>query len=121
RPVRIGVPGEICIGGIAVGEGYWQQPEKTEAAFVPSPFPDRCAGRIYRSGDLGRWLPDGSVEFLGRIDQQVKIRGFRVEPGEIEAVLTRHPAIQDATVVAVDDSAGNKRLVRYFVVRKDQS
>ncbi|MDH3436827.1 MAG: condensation domain-containing protein, partial [Betaproteobacteria bacterium] len=121
RPVPIGVPGEICIGGIGVGEGYWQQPDKTKAAFVPSPFPQLCDGPIYRSGDLGRWLPDGSVEFLGRIDQQVKVRGFRVEPGEIEAVLTRHPAIQDAAVVAVDDSAGNHRLVGYFVARRDQS
>jgi amino acid adenylation domain-containing protein len=120
RLVPIGVPGEICIGGIGVGEGYWQQSDKTEAAFVPSPFPQLCGGRIYRSGDLGRWLPDGSVEFLGRIDQQVKVRGFRVEPGEIEAALTRHPAIQDAAVVAVD-SAGNNRLVGYFVARKDQS
>jgi len=121
RPVPTGVPGEICIGGVGVGEGYWQQPDKTQAAFVPSPFPQLCGGSIYRSGDLGRWLPEGSVEFLGRIDQQVKVRGFRVEPGEIEAALTRHPAIQDAAVVAVDDSAGNNRLVGYFVARKDQS
>jgi amino acid adenylation domain-containing protein len=121
RPVPVGVPGEICIGGIGVGEGYWQQPDKTKAAFVPSPFPQLCDGSIYRSGDLGRWLPDGSVEFLGRIDQQVKVRGFRVEPGEIEAVLTRHPAVQDAAVVAVYDSAGNNRLLGYFVARKDQS
>jgi amino acid adenylation domain-containing protein len=120
RPVPIGVPGEICIGGVGVGEGYWQQPEKTKAAFVPSPFPLLCDGPIYRSGDLGRWLPDGSVEFLGRIDQQVKVRGFRVEPGEIEAVLTRHPAIQDAAVVAGDDRTGNKRLIGYFVARKEQ-
>ena len=121
RPVPIGVPGEICIGGIGVGEGYWQQPDKTKAVFVSSPFPQLCEDPIYRSGDLGRWLPDGSVEFLGRIDQQVKVRGFRVEPGEIEAVLTRHPAIQDAAVVAAYDSAGNNRLVGYFVARKDQS
>jgi amino acid adenylation domain-containing protein len=121
RPVPIGVPGEICIAGIGVGEGYWRQPEKTLAAFVPCPFPHVWKGPMYRSGDLGRWLPDGSVEFLGRIDQQVKIRGFRVEPGEIEELLTHHPAIQDAVVVAVRDSVGNNRLAGYYVPRKDHS
>ena len=119
--VPIGVPGEICIAGIGVGEGYWQQPEKTAAAFVDCPFPEAASGLMYRSGDLGRWLDDGSIEFLGRIDQQVKIRGFRVEPGEIEGNITQHPAVQDAAVVAVDDGAGNKRLVGYFVPHKGQA
>jgi amino acid adenylation domain-containing protein len=121
RLVPVGVPGEICIAGVGVGEGYWRQPDKTETAFVPCPFPEVSGGSMYRAGDLGRWLPDGSIEFLGRIDQQVKVRGFRVEPGEIEAVLRRHPAIQDAAVIAIDDSAGSNRLVGYFVAHKDQS
>lgn len=110
-----GVPGEVCIAGVAVGEGYWRQPDKTEAAFLPCPFPEVAAGLMYRTGDLGRWLPDGSIEFLGRIDQQVKVRGFRIEPGEIEQVLTQHPAVLDAAVVAVADAAGNRRLVGHYV------
>jgi amino acid adenylation domain-containing protein len=121
RPVPIGVPGEICIAGIGVGEGYWRQPEKTAAAFVPCPFPQRATGAMYRTGDLGRWLPDGTIEFLGRIDQQVKVRGFRVEPGEIEAVMTQHAAIEDAAVVAMADGSGTRRLVGYYVVHKGQS
>ena len=119
--VPIGVPGEICIAGIGVGEGYWQQAEKSAAAFVDCPFPEAAVGPMYRSGDLGRWLEDGSIEFLGRIDQQVKIRGFRVEPGEIEGTITQHPSVQDAAVVAVDDGAGNKRLVGYFVAHKGRA
>jgi amino acid adenylation domain-containing protein len=115
-----GVAGEICVAGIAVGEGYWRQPEKTASAFVPCPFPEVAGGRMYRTGDLGRWLPDGCVEFLGRIDQQVKVRGFRVEPGEVEAVLAQHPAIQDAAVVAAHDASGTNRLVGYYVARKDE-
>jgi len=88
---------------------------------VPCPLREVYDGTMYRSGDLGRWLSDGSIEFLGRIDQQVKVRGFRVEPGEIEAVLTRHPAIEDAAVVAAPDRTGTSRLVGYFVARKDRS
>jgi amino acid adenylation domain-containing protein len=119
QAVPMGTPGEICIAGIAVGEGYWKQPAKTEAAFVPCPFPEVADGAMYRTGDLGRWLPDGSIEFLGRIDQQVKVRGFRVEPGEIEAVMTAHPAVQDAAVVAVESGNG-LRLAGYYVVRSGQ-
>ena len=110
-----GVPGEIGVAGIGVGEGYWRQPEKTAAAFVPSPFPEVSGGSMYRTGDLGRWLPDGTIEFLGRIDQQVKVRGFRVEVGEVEAVLRKYPFIRDAAVVAVEDRTGTNRLVAYFV------
>ncbi|MDE2614840.1 MAG: amino acid adenylation domain-containing protein, partial [Burkholderiales bacterium] len=118
RALPVGVPGELCIGGVAVGEGYWRQPEKTAAAFVPCPFPEVAAGPMYRTGDLARWLEDGSIEFLGRIDQQVKVRGFRIEPGEIEGVLNTHPAVQDAAVVAVADAAGNRRLVGHYVARE---
>ena len=119
HPVPVGVPGELCIGGIAVGEGYWRQADKTEAAFVASPFPEVAVGRMYRTGDLSRWMPDGTIEFLGRIDQQVKVRGFRIEPGEVEAVMTKHPGVQDAAVVVVEDGAGNRRLVGHFVPHKD--
>lgn len=119
HPLPVGVPGEICIAGVGVGEGYWRQPEKTAAAFVPCPFPDVADGPMYRTGDLGRWLPDGTIEFLGRIDQQVKVRGYRIEPGEIESAMTRHPGVQDAAVVAVDDETGNRRLIGYFVPVKE--
>ena len=121
QPLPVGVPGEICIAGVAVGEGYWQQPEKTAAAFVACPFPEAGTGKMYRTGDLGRWLADGSIEFLGRLDQQVKVRGFRIEPGEIEEVMTQHPAVQDAAVVAVEDGGGNRRLVGHYVTHRDQS
>jgi amino acid adenylation domain-containing protein len=121
RPTLLGVPGEICIAGVGVGEGYWRQPDKTAAAFVTCPFPEIAAGAMYRTGDLGRWRADGTIDFLGRIDQQVKVRGFRVEPGEIEAVLTRHPAVQDAVVVAVADTSGTNRLVGYVVPRAGES
>lgn len=119
QPVSIGVPGELCIGGVAVGEGYWNQADKTAAAFVPCPFPEVASGLMYRTGDLCRWLPDGTIEFLGRIDQQVKLRGFRVEPGEIEGVLNQHAGVQDAAVVVVEDSAGTRRLVGFYVPHKD--
>ncbi len=117
QPVPVGVPGEVCIAGVAVGEGYWQQPDKTSAAFVPCPFPELASGLMYRTGDLGCWLPDGAIEFLGRLDQQVKVRGFRIEPGEIEQAMTRHTGVQDAAVVAMTDGQGNKRLVGYFVAK----
>ena len=115
QALPVGVPGEICIAGVAVGEGYWRQPEKTAAAFVACPYPEIAAGPMYRTGDLGRWLPDGSIEFLGRIDQQVKVRGYRIEPGEIESVLTQYPGVQDAAVVALEDALGNRRLIGYYV------
>jgi hypothetical protein len=115
------VPGELCVGGIAVGEGYWQQPDKTAAAFVPCPFDDVAAGPMYRTGDLARWLDDGRIEFLGRVDQQVKVRGFRVEPGEVEASIIEHPAVQDAAVVLAGDGRGTGRLMGYYVLHKGQS
>ncbi len=118
QALPVGVPGELCIAGVAVGEGYWNQPEKTAAAFVACPFPEVATGQMYRTGDLCRWLPDGVIEFLGRIDQQVKLRGFRVEPGEIEEVLNRHPDVQDAAVVVVEDGAGTRRLVGFYVPHK---
>ncbi|NLC69746.1 MAG: amino acid adenylation domain-containing protein, partial [Desulfuromonadaceae bacterium] len=91
----VGIPGELCIAGVQVARGYIGNPELTAANFIPDPF---SAGRLYKTGDLARWLPDGTIEFLGRIDQQVKIRGYRIETGEIESVLKQHPAVTEAVV-----------------------
>ncbi|NEW09285.1 amino acid adenylation domain-containing protein [Paenibacillus sp. SYP-B3998] len=94
----IGVPGELCIGGIGVGRGYWNRPELNEERFVPDPFVP--GGRMYRTGDLARWLPCGNMEFIGRFDQQLKIRGYRIEPGEIEARLLQTHGVREAVVTA---------------------
>ena len=121
--VPIGVPGEICVSGFGVAQGYWKNEEKTNLSFVPNLFPTTAKplpgidrDLIYKTGDLGRWLPDGNIEFLGRIDHQVKIRGFRIELGEIEALLSQHPAVRETVVVVRKDSPGDKRLVAYYVV-----
>jgi amino acid adenylation domain-containing protein len=113
EPAPIGIPGELCIGGVAVGQGYLNRPELTAERFLPDPFSDEPEARLYRTGDLARRRADGTIEFVGRADRQLKIRGFRVEPGEIEAVLERHPAVQAAAVTARDDNAGDTRLVAY--------
>ncbi|HEY0857581.1 MAG TPA: amino acid adenylation domain-containing protein, partial [Albitalea sp.] len=112
RPAPFGVAGEIHVGGIAVGRGYLHRPELTAERFVDDPF---HGGRMYKTGDLGRWMPDGRLEFLGRNDFQVKIRGLRVELGEIEARLLQHPGIAETVVIARDDGSGDKRLVAYCV------
>jgi non-ribosomal peptide synthetase component F len=99
RPVPAGAVGEICIGGACVARGYLGLPDETARRFVADPFVRR--GRIYRTGDRGRFRPDGTLEFLGRSDEQIKVRGFRVEPGEIERVLAEYPAVRDAAVALV--------------------
>jgi amino acid adenylation domain-containing protein/non-ribosomal peptide synthase protein (TIGR01720 family) len=118
QPVPIGIPGELFIGGMGVGRGYLNRPELTAERYLPDPFSGETGARMYRSGDLVRYLPDGNLTCLGRIDFQVKIRGFRVELGEIEAVLTAHPDIKDTCVWVHQDATG-KRLVAYVVPHED--
>jgi len=106
------VPGNLYIGGIGLARGYWQDPEKTQASFITHP---RTGERLYCTGDLGRYYPDGNIEFLGREDFQVKIQGFRVELGEIEYALTQHPEVHEAVVTAMSNNQGGKSLVAYIV------
>ncbi|MFC0106253.1 amino acid adenylation domain-containing protein [Kibdelosporangium aridum] len=113
RPVAAGIPGELVIGGDGVGRGYWRRPDLTAQRFVEDPFIP--GARVYRTGDRGRHLPDGTLEFLGRVDDQVKIRGFRIEPGEVEAVLAEHPALRQVAVIVRNDESGRPRLVAYVV------
>ncbi|MEH2161155.1 MAG: amino acid adenylation domain-containing protein, partial [Nostoc sp.] len=112
QPVPVGVPGELHIGGVGLARGYLNRPELTEEKFIPNPFNN---SKLYKTGDLARYLPDGNIEYLGRIDNQVKIRGFRIELGEIEAVLSQHPQVQSVVVTAREDNPGEKRLVAYIV------
>jgi amino acid adenylation domain-containing protein len=120
EPVPQGVAGEIVIGGAGVARGYLNRPDLTAERFVADRFAGEPGARMYKSGDIGRYLPDGNIEFLGRNDLQLKIRGFRIEPGEIESHVRQHPGVREATVLALDDQSGNKRLVAY-VVPKDES
>ncbi len=116
QAVPPGVAGELCIGGTGLAKGYLNQPQQTAERFVANPFVKDAL--VYRTGDLARFLPDGNIEFMGRIDHQVKIRGFRVEPAEIEAVLKQHPAVKQSVIVPYEDKSGDKRLAAYIVSAK---
>ncbi len=117
QPVPLGVPGELYIGGAGLARGYLQQPELTAEKFIRHPFSQEAEALLYKTGDLARYLPDGNIEFIGRIDRQVKLRGFRVELGEIEAVLSGHPSVSEAVVLFQENQPGNQRLVGYIVDR----
>ncbi len=114
EPQPIGIPGELCVGGVAVARGYLNRPELTAERFIPDPFSREPGALLYRTGDQARWLADGAIDFLGRTDRQIKIRGFRIEPGEIEAVLEQHPRVRSAAVIDRPDPRGETRLVGYF-------
>ena len=116
QQVSIGTSGELYIGGVGVGRGYLNRPELTAERFLPNPFSDEPGARLYKTGDLARFLPDGQIAFMGRIDHQIKIRGYRIEPDEIVSVLNRHSSIQTSLVVAREDTPGDKRLVAYIVL-----
>ena len=121
EPVAVGQEGELCIGGVCVGAGYLGLPELTRERFVDDVFSQEKGARLYRTGDRARYLEDGKIEFLGRIDNQVKIRGFRIELGEIEAALTAFPDIRESVVLAREDEPGEKRLVAYMVLNPNKS
>ena len=115
QPVPVGVPGELYIGGAGLARGYLNRPDLTALAFIPNPFSNVPGARLYKTGDLVRYLNDGNIEFLGRTDWQVKIRGFRIELSEIEAVLSQHPTVQETVVLDWEYGSGDKRLVAYVV------
>ncbi|GLV53936.1 hypothetical protein KDH_07870 [Dictyobacter sp. S3.2.2.5] len=115
QPVPVGVPGELHIAGVGLAWGYLEMPELTASKFIPDPFTSEPGGRLYRTGDLACYLPDGNIEFLGRIDHQVKLRGLRIELGEIEDVLNQHDAVQESLLMVREDRPGDQRLVAYLV------
>lgn len=119
QPVPAGIPGHLYIGGDCLALGYLNRPDLTAEKFVPHPFSSEPDARLYKTGDLARYLPNGEIEYLDRIDNQIKIRGFRIEPGEIESVLAGHPELSEAVVVAREEKAGDPSLVAYVVPDKN--
>ena len=114
-PVPSGVQGELHIAGVGLARGYLNRPDQTAEKFIPNPFSQDPGARLYKSGDIARYLPDGNIEFLGRADQQVKIRGYRIELGEVEAAIGQHPAVQEVVALAREDDPLDRRLVAYVV------
>jgi amino acid adenylation domain-containing protein len=120
-PTPVGVPGELYVGGDGVAREYLRRPALTEERFLPDPFSQESGARMYRTGDRARFLENGTVEFLGRLDNQVKVRGFRIELGEIETTLMNHDAVKEAVVTVWEDAASEKRLAAYVTPRRDES
>ncbi|MBE8964964.1 amino acid adenylation domain-containing protein [Nostocales cyanobacterium LEGE 12452] len=121
QPVPMGVQGELHIGGLGLARGYLNQPELTALKFIPNPFSKQEGDRLYKTGDLVRFLPSGDIEYIGRIDNQVKIRGFRVELGEIEAVINQHPLVSASVVILREDKSGNQTLIAYTTLQPDKT
>ena len=121
RPVPVGMPGELYLAGLSLARGYFDRPGLTAERFLPDPFTKERGGRMYRTGDEARFLSDGRIAFLGRVDEQEKVRGYRVEPGEVEAVLSAHPRLAEVAVAVRQPSAGHKHLVAWVVPRGGQS
>jgi surfactin family lipopeptide synthetase A len=118
HPVPVGIPGELYIGGTGLAQGYLNRPDLTAEKFLPNPFSNQPGVRLYKTGDLARYLSNGNIEYIGRCDRQVKIRGFRIELGEIEAALSQYPEVRETVVIAKEDASGEKRLVAYLVTKE---
>ncbi len=119
--VPVGVAGELCIGGEGLARGYFNRPDLSAEKFIPNPFSNESTARLYKTGDLARYLPSGDIDYIGRIDNQVKIRGFRIELGEIEAIVSQHPAVRETVVVVREDSVDSQQIVAYVVAQQEQT
>lgn len=117
NPVPVGIPGELFLGGEGLFRGYHLQPEMTAEKLIPNPYGKTMCDHLYRTGDIVRYLPDGNIEFVGRVDNQIKLRGFRIELGEIESVLSMHPSVHDAVALLREDRPGDKRIVVYYALK----
>ncbi|MGM3309125.1 condensation domain-containing protein, partial [Anabaena sp. WFMT] len=120
QPTPVGIPGELHIGGVGLARGYLNLPELTQTKFIPNPFSEELDSRLYKTGDLARYLPNGEIEYISRIDNQIKLRGFRIELGEIETVISQHPQIRETVVAVHSDQADFQRLVAYLVLHSEQ-